>query len=167
MILSKYWACGISTVFLYFWIVVTCLCVYRHVHDLLGSPLWHSFLQRLDSLPTGCCTVGVCAARVHAVWLQLASAFVWERAADFWDTSSLSRTPRELWLVFELHGALLNPHLWNHDGRVYSLFHSSFRNPLQRNHLDHLNGLQFYHLWHRDIHDLWWPFLITSICRCV
>ena len=37
-------------------------------HD---SPLLHSFLQRLDSLLTGCCAVGVRAARVHAVLIQL------------------------------------------------------------------------------------------------
>ena len=46
------------------------VCPYRHVHDLLESLLLHSFLQRLDLL-SGCCAVGVCVARIRAVWLQL------------------------------------------------------------------------------------------------
>ena len=68
--------------FLYLWIVGTCQCVYKHVHDLLGSPLSHSFPQRLDLLLSDCCGIGMCAVGVHAVWLQLVkvlseSAFVW------------------------------------------------------------------------------------------
>ena len=51
MILSMYWACGISTVFFSFWIVGDLsVCHYRHVHDLLGCPLLDSLLQRLDFL---------------------------------------------------------------------------------------------------------------------
>ena len=66
MIFLMCWACGISIVFCTFgsWGPVG---VYRHVHDLLESPLLHWFPQRLDSLPTGCC---VCAARVDAAGLH-------------------------------------------------------------------------------------------------
>ena len=42
----------------------------------------HSSLLRLGLLLSSCCAIGVCAARVHTVWLQLVkvlseSAFVW------------------------------------------------------------------------------------------
>ena len=43
--------------------------------------------------------------------------------------------------MFELHVALLNPRSWDLDRHVYDLLHSSFGNPLLRNHLDHFKGL--------------------------
>ena len=51
--------------------------------------------------------------------------------------------------MFELHGAPLNPRSWDLDRHVYDLLHSSFRNPLLRNHINHFNSL-----WRKDIHDL-------------
>ena len=47
-----------------------------------------------------------------------------------------SHTPRELRLVFELHGALLTPCTRNLAWHVYDLLQSWFRDQLLRNHLD-------------------------------
>ena len=79
------------------------VCLHRHVHDLLESLLLRSFLQRLDLLLSGCCTVGVCAARVFVqsgfsssvCSLPLGvvrSSLCRERAADLSDTSWVSHS---------------------------------------------------------------------------
>ena len=80
MFLSMYWACGVSPV-LCVWIVGTCLCDNRHLHDLIGSLLLHSFLQRLDLLLSGCCAIGVCADG-QLVKVLSESAFVWDPVRD-------------------------------------------------------------------------------------
>ena len=116
-----------------------------------------------------CCAIGMCVAGVHAV-CQLVkvlseSAFVWIQSvikpftlacgfspasgpdfmtSDFSDTSSVS--------CYRL--CSLNPPSRNLAWHSDDMLHSSFRNPLLRNLLDHLRNLFHRNQWKRDIHDL-------------
>ena len=85
MILSKHWACGITTVF---W------------GPVCGSPLLHSFLPRLDLLTHkllhGRTMCSCCLASAHqtarCILALSESAFVQERATDLSDTSVVSNS---------------------------------------------------------------------------
>ena len=126
-----------------------------------GSLLLHSFLQRLDLLLSSCCTIGVCAAGVHAVWFHLVkvlseSAFVWDQVRDqtihpgIRDLTSIRTGLHDIGLLELLIGLVLQVvtgvraprcaaeqvHAESLAWHMYDLLQSSFRDRLSRNHLD-------------------------------
>ena len=129
------------TVFFTFWTVRTCLCVTTVRCCTRAFNDWIPYSRALRGRRACCQRCSLASARQS----QPSSG----RGRRISRTLHPSHTPRELRLVFELQGALLNPRSWDLDRHVYDLLHSSFRNPLLRNHLDHFNSL-----WHKDIHGL-------------
>ena len=175
------------------------MCLHRQVHDLLESPVLHSFLNGwiccsraasrsacslLEFVQSGFRS-SVCSLPLGVVRISLRPGRRLISRTLHW-----SRTPnRPGWLVFKLHGAGLVPvesrsfvaalrrarvplgettdsgvasqlehrrschalDQWDVDG----LLHSSFRNPLLRNHLDCFRSLFHRNMWHCTA--LAWP----------
>ena len=71
------------------------LCCHRHVHTRLGSPLLYPFLQRLasysrDAARSACVMPEFTSLAPACQNAPSGSAFTWERATDFSDTSQVA-----------------------------------------------------------------------------